>query len=106
MTIEVAKMEERMRGAIEKDLDEILRDENLVTKIGWVENEIPLKSKRDLVLGYLIGTLETYSLALSAIIESKSSKKADDRYIEEEIQKIIRRRLPEIIEHIDTRLNE
>lgn len=48
-------MDERARGFIEKMIDDMVEKGDLVGVLGWIEEETPISSFRDLALGYMIG---------------------------------------------------
>ena len=89
------------RGTIENALDKVFGEE-VVPHVRWVDGEVPLKSLRDVALGYVIGT--AMGLAISFIVVAEQRPIADlDR---RDIEAIIRRRLPEVLRKIETELNK
>jgi len=87
-------LDERIRGFIEKAIDDLLMA-NFVSEVQWIRNEIPLKALEEVALGFAIGTFRTM---ISVIVASTSKPISEED--KEEIQKILRRRLPEIREKI------
>ena len=88
------------RGAIESALDKIF-GEQIVSYVQWVKGEVPLKSMRDLALGYVIGTAMGLAVGFIVIAEQRPIVDADRT----DIETIIRRRLPEIIKKVEIELN-
>ena len=94
-----------MRGFLESILDDALQEkeeEGFVAGIEWVQQEIPISSLRELVLGYVIGALEAICYAV-ATVRKRLSKK-EEKEAEETIRTMIKRRLPEIMEIIESEL--
>ena len=89
------------RGAIESALDKIFGEE-IVSYVQWVKGEVPLKSMRDLALGYVIGTAMGLAVGFIVIAEQRPIVDADRT----DIETIIRRRLPEIIKKVEIELNK
>ena len=94
-------MDKRTRGMIESELDDLIKDvRETVSTVDWVRQEIPLSSFRDLVLGYVIGSLETFAIAIRKIV-SKEGGSAEDYMT---IKTMLKRRLPELIGEIEREL--
>ena len=89
------------RGAIESALDKIFGEE-VVSYVQWVEGEVPLKSLRDIALGYVIGTAMGLAVGFIVIAEQRPIVDEDRT----DIETIIRRRLPEIIKKVEVELNK
>ncbi len=51
-------MDNATRGLIEWLLDQGLKIKDVAKEVLWVEDEIPLQSRRDLVLGYMLGLFD------------------------------------------------
>ncbi|UCE44470.1 MAG: hypothetical protein JSV57_03060 [Candidatus Bathyarchaeota archaeon] len=90
-------MDERVRGMIESEFDSLMKS-NILDSIKWLTQEVPHSSTRDIALGYVVGAMATYGMALHGIA-LKQSIKAD------ELRSVIRRRLPEIREKINRELH-
>jgi hypothetical protein len=88
------------RGAIESALDKIFGEE-IVPYVQWVKGEVPLKSLRDVALGYVIGTAMGLAVGFIVIAEQRPIVDEDRT----DIETIIRRRLPEIIKKVEIELN-
>ena len=101
-------MKEEVRGLIEQALDEYLEDEakDAVAQVSWVEELIPITSKRELALGYLIGTMETFAQSIAELSKRKRLSEAEEEKEDKEINTMIRRRLTEISECIVSELNK
>lgn len=101
-------MKEEVRGLIEKALDEYFEDEakDAVAQVSWVEELIPITSKRELVLGYLIGTMETFAQSIAELMRRGKPSEVEEEKEEKEINTMIRRRLTEILECIESELNK
>lgn len=89
------------RGAIENALDQIFAEE-IVPYVQWVDGEVPIKSLRDVALGYVIGTAAGIAFGFIAIAEQRSITDDDRR----DTETIIRRRLPEVLKRLETELNK
>lgn len=92
-------MNKETRGNIEKLFGTI--PPNVVSGIRWVESEIPISSMRDLTLGYVIGSLKSLATASVTFSEGKICSEEDDN----EINSILRRRLPEFVSIIERDLH-
>jgi len=88
------------RGAIESALDKVFAEE-IISYVQWVKREIPIKSLRDVALGYVIGT--TRGLAVAFIVMAEQRPITDED--KTDIETIIRRRLPEITKKIEIELS-
>ena len=98
-------MDEKTRGFIESMMDEGMSTvEDAFAEVGWVRQEIPISSLRDLVIGYAIGVLRSGGV-LMATIKPKHISNKEYKEIEKKIDEIIRRRLPELIEKIERELH-
>lgn len=92
-------MDEEVRGFIEKAMDKMMQYE-FINTVKWVEQEVPIKSLKDLTLGYIIGGAITLASTLSAIGEWRTMTDEDKI----EIYAMVKRRLPEIMEKITREL--
>ena len=93
-------MKPETRGIVEKSLDDLLLVDLLVD-IQWIEHEMPVKSFKDLFIGYFIGA--AMAVAFTDIFESeKRTPTIEDR---NEFMAIIKRRLSEIITRFEKEFN-
>jgi hypothetical protein len=97
-------MREDTRGYIEKSIDEMLEQEDLLCDIQWIDKEIPISSMRELALGYVIGAIEF--VAKSIILLSESKAEIGENKEGEIIGLMIKRRLPEIVDCIEKAINK
>lgn len=93
-------MDRRIRGFIEVTLD-VVEATEIVDSIKWVEQEVPIKSLKDLAIGYVVGSSLTGATTMVAVGEHRNVTDEDKHQIGE----IIRRRLPAFIEKIERELN-
>jgi hypothetical protein len=89
------------RGAIETALDKIFGEE-ILPYVQWVKGEVPIKSLRDVALGYVIGTAAGIAFGFIAIAEQRPITDED----RDDTETIIRRRLPEVIKKVEVELNK
>jgi len=89
-----------VRGIIESKLDFLLKGD-IVEDVEWFQQEMPISSLGDLALGYVFGMLSAYSIGILGFLTNKSVSKKDA----EEIETMVKRRLPEIMEKINRELN-
>lgn len=98
------------RGIIEKTIDKMLKDEmetgEIVSGARWVEKEIPISSMKNLVLGYLMGYLFASSGLFLLTAERRYRSEAELAMEAEEIRAMIRRRIPEILECIESQFGK
>ena len=93
-------LDERARGYLESAIDELIQQTEIIPSIQWVQQELPISSLRDLVLGYAIGSLET--LLRGVVKLSRGGCSEEDLRT---IDGMLKRRLPEIVEKIERELN-
>lgn len=93
-------MDERTRGFIEATLDKVEATE-VVDSIKWVEQEIPIKSLKDLAIGYVVGSSLTGATTMITLGEHHAVTEEDKLQIRE----IMKRRLPAFIEKIERELH-
>ena len=93
-------MDERVRGYIESMFDRGMKRE-FASAIGWIEQEMPISSLRDLILGYVLGTFRT--LAIGAVTTLTQQEVSDED--SDAIRTILKRRLPEIVEKTEKELH-
>ncbi len=89
-----------MRAYIESRLDKVMRLE-IVSDVEWVRQRVPVSSFKDLAVGYAIGMLRTLAIVLASTGTQKGLSEED----EEAIDRMITRRLGEIIEKISRDLH-
>ena len=94
-------MDNRSRGGIEKAIDGLMGTK-ITYDIGWIEKEFPVKSMKDVALGYAVGAIMAMAVEEIAIRENRSSTDEDFN----EVKTIIRRRLPELLDKINRELNQ
>ena len=108
----MVRFKKETRGSIESLLDHALKEEEeILPEVEWVRQEIPLSSFRDFTVGYILGTLKVLAEippSLPSIVKLRSfswtAHKERDQKIDALINKILRRRLPEIVEKIEREL--
>ena len=91
-------MDEKTRGFIEKGIDHIIQEE-VFRYVEWIRHEIPISKLGEVMIGYLVGTIEAFAEACLVMAKIEVTEKED-----EEIRTIIKRRLPEIVEKIEREL--
>lgn len=96
-------MDEKIRGFIESSLDEIFSDEKIVGDVEWIREEMSISSLRDLALGYAVGVSKALGMTIAQVKPFASEKELKEA--EETVDKIIKRRLPQIIKKIERELN-
>ena len=94
-------MRKEIRGSIEYNIDHELESESLEEDVKWVFDVIPIHSKKDLTLGFVIGKL--IKSAWITLFNNKSDVTTEDL---QEVQEIIQRRIPEIQQKILSELNK
>jgi len=97
----------KKRGRIESLVDDVLTQKEILSGIKWLHDEGFAKSPEDLALGYIIGCLKSIAtlerdFRVLSIIKKVTLKESK---ADKEINKILRRRLPEINEAIARELN-
>lgn len=92
-------LEKEARGFIEKAIDGLIKTE-ITQSIRWLQDVLPIKSFEDLSLGWFIGSIGRF--ARDVIIMEAGEITAED---ESEIQGILKRRLPEIMDKIERELH-
>lgn len=95
-------MDEAVRGYIEKQIDNAMREE-VFQYVEWVQNEIPISSLRDSMIGYLVGALQVLAESSALFVMRRRGRTTEEE--DREIRLIIKRRLPEIVEKIERELN-
>jgi len=101
MRIEVRSLKPETRGLIEAALDRLMSYE-LLSATRWLEQEMPVKSIKDLCLGYIVGSVRTFAYMVILISEQRVFADEDER----EVIGIIRRRLPEIRAKIEMEIGK
>ncbi len=93
-------MDDKIRGDIEHTIDEILEKSIAYDPdISWVFDFAPISSKLDFLLGFVLGRI--YVHAWQIMLHTG----ADTEHDFQELEEIIRRRLPEIKSKITFGLN-
>ena len=92
-------MDKITRGFIESYWDKVLRTASLPS-IGWVREEVPISSLRDLALGHDLGMLAAFAVSTLSMFTPRGCSEEDFRAIRE----MLKRRLPEIVEKIEREL--
>jgi len=94
-------LDEKIRGFVEKAWDDALAtDINLTPTVKWIQDAFPVKSSKDLILGYAVGVLEREAHDIIIILKGTIAEE-DDAAIEQ----MLTRRLPEISEKIQREMN-
>jgi hypothetical protein len=93
-------LKEETRGTIETDLDDLLKTD-LFSEIKWLEDEVPIQSLGDLGLGYIFGSFVLFAQSIITMTERRKATLEDY----DEIKKMLKRRLPEILTKINQELN-
>lgn len=83
-------MDNETRGTIENSLDGIIRNADIEDIAGWIEEEYPITSVTDLVLGYILGSLARF--AYQTVLMEKWNKKAR-KDLEKEVGKAVAKKI-------------
>lgn len=98
------KKREDVKGFVEKLFDNMLKGD-IVTRLGWVTQVVPLSDLRDVAIGYVIGVtlerLKNYGL-ISEILDG--SKLISEDY--DNTMAVFKEKLPQIIEKIEKEFSE
>jgi len=98
------KKREDVKTFVEKFLDSVLKGD-IVSRVGWVMQIVPLSDLRDVAIGYVIGVtferLEKYGL-ISEILDG--SKLISEDY--SNTMAVFKEKLPQIIEKIEKEFSE
>jgi hypothetical protein len=118
---EVKKVNEDMRGQIERALDKAVKSLDVEDSVGWIWDEQKISSFEDLALGYVLGyiactahniifqgkvwkkTEEHYEKAVGKKLEIDKTQKIDVKLTPKEIDEIremLKRRIQNIMEAI------
>ena len=89
-------MNEETRGIIEKSIDFVLAH-NIVPDVEFARNVIPLKSFENVVFGYTLGVLKQQIYSMLMLSTGIRALTVDDK---REVDRILIRRIPEIMEKI------
>ena len=96
-------MDDATRGYIEQSIDYILAGE-VLRDVEWIRHEIPISSMPDLLIGFIVGSIDTFASGICVMAKrpyTKKQKEKDDK----EIEALVKRRLPEIVEKIERELH-
>jgi hypothetical protein len=103
----VPELKEEVRGFLEQIFDDFLVDLDVaIEDISWIEEQMPLTSKRDLVVGFSVGSMGALAFTLTEVSKRKKLSEAEEKEEEAEIWMMIKRRLPEILESVERELNK
>jgi signal recognition particle GTPase len=97
-------LDEKTRGFLEKAIDDIMTEE-YIPSISWVQDEMPIKSLGEVAIGYVIGGIEAAATLITQMSKRNRSEK-EVKEDEEEIRALLKRRLPEIVEKVNTELGK
>jgi hypothetical protein len=95
-------LDDTLRGMIEKNIDDMMADLQVTKDVEWIHSEMPVLSLKDFLIGYMVGALKAISVIYSTRIKKPGDSFAET---EKEIMKIIKRRLPEIVEKANRELD-
>jgi len=87
-------LDEETIGYIEKELNRMISETDMRERIRWVLEEIPVSSKEDFALGYLIGSLTSH--AYDGARRQSRIKKIDKRWKRKMEKEMGKERLREI----------
>ena len=76
-------------------------EKSITSTVNWVKEEMPIKSMREVAIGFMIGAIK---LSVLAICSVDGTERKDSQELEETIKGIMKRRLPEIVKKIDSEL--
>jgi hypothetical protein len=97
----VKKLDDDTRGFIEKEIDRLMKDEWDLDKIKWIPKTIPITSLHEVALGCVLGRIMRFSREILLQISGAEPIVEDER----EIQDMLKRRIPEIMERITLELS-
>jgi hypothetical protein len=90
-------LDEKVRSIIEREFDNLMKS-NIVPSIRWFTQEVPHSSVRDIALGYVMGSIESYGRTVHELVMREPIER-------DELESIIRRRLAETREKINRELH-
>jgi hypothetical protein len=90
-------LDDATRGYVESQVDRYLAGRDWFGDISWIRNDIPLESFGELLLGYLLGSLDVMTRVIIGIKSQGFSISNEDSM---EIKRMLKRRVPEIRERI------
>jgi hypothetical protein len=99
--VRCSDLDSRIRGALEQAIDNLM-EKDIVVNVGWIGEEIPIKSVNDLALGYVDGVIAAVAASVFTSLLDRRPSDEDAN----EVRAIIRRRLPEIVRKIHRELNK
>lgn len=101
-------MDKETRGRIEKDLDEVLKLDIRITEMtDWLLDALPIvRSREELVLGYLFGFLDRQYAHTVKIMKIKKKRKVVEpsKKDREEIRNMLRLRIQDFMERVNREL--
>jgi hypothetical protein len=96
------------RGLIEKGIDTMLQEasqeDGLKQEVKWVEDEILIKSPRDLMIGWLLGWMQAFSQSICLLAKRRFTEKQEEED-NQEILTILRQKLSEVERTVTIELN-
>jgi hypothetical protein len=95
-------MESTLRGLVEKDIDSLLVPEVLEKVIIWFRKSYPLRSAKDSLFGFIVGTMFGRFSTITALAEKRQPNDAELK----EFLELIERRTLEIKSKIKLVLNK
>ena len=98
-------MDDKMRGVLEKIIDESL-EEGILQHIKWLQDAIPISSLMDVAVGYAIGNIATLANVVCQLLTSGKYTPAKEEGDSVETREILKRRLPEILERINREIQQ
>jgi len=97
----VKKLDDDIRGFLEKGIDRLMKDEWNLDKIKWIPETIPIKSLNEVALGIVLGKTLRFAREVILTISEAEPTVEDER----EIRGMLKRRIPEIMERITSELS-
>jgi len=92
----VIEMDDKTRGSIEQRIDDELKDFFAIEDASWVPDTIPISSKKDFFLGFVVGKLTVIAWIYLPNVTDEDLQ---------EVKQIIERRLQEIQDRLLRELN-
>ena len=90
------EMDDKTRGSIEQRIDDELKDFFAIEDASWVPDTIPISSKKDFFLGFVVGKLTVIAWIYLPNVTDEDLQ---------EVKQIIERRLQEIQDRLLRELN-
>jgi len=89
-------LDKETRGTIENSLDEMIRGLDINDITGWIVEEYPITSVKDLALGYVLGSFARYAYTL--MLSEKWGKQSKKR-LEKEAGREVAERINKSLEN-------